>query len=366
MSLIPALTKRQIHQFVFQLASLLKGHLSLIEALELIASTGRDKALKHFLNQLMEQIRQGKPLHKVLAQYPKYFNRVFLQLVEIGENTGCLIMIMHQLAVYQNQQQLLQKKLIKALSYPLFVLSIALVISIVLLVKVIPQFAELFVQFKQDLPLLTRQVITTSSWLQQNGFYLLLFSLGCLLVLWVVKRISFLHSLASGLLIRLPFFGKVIMYGDIIKYSQTLKIMLTAKVSLNKAMKIAANLDVNMALQRQFARLALAVEHGEGIQQGSRQHKPYYKQHKQRYQKQYKRYAILPEYLIQVLSAGEKSGQLDQLLDILIDDYQQSFNHLVQVSMSLIEPLLMVFLGLFVGLLLLAVYLPLFDLGSLF
>ena len=360
MFLRASLTKKQVHQFTFQLANLLKGRLPLIEAMQLIASTSRSKAFKHFLNEVIEQISYGKSLHNILKQYPNYFNHVFLQLVKIGENTGSLTIIMMQLAGYQHQQQLLQRKLIKALSYPLFVLGFALVISMVLLVKIIPQFAELFLQFEQELPRLTERVIATSFWLQDNSLNVLLFTLGFLVMIWNVRRIKFLNRLIAELLIRLPFPGKMIVYRDVIKYSQTLQIMMSAKVSLNKALQVAANLDVNLALQQQFQKLALAVEYGTGINpQQSNKHPDLHKV-------QNKRYAVLPEYLIQVLSVGEQSGQLEQLLDVLIDDYQQNFNYLVQLSMSFVEPLLMVFLGLFIGLILLSVYLPLFNFGSLF
>ena len=264
---------------------------------------------------------------------------------------GCLAGILLQLAARQKEQQQLQKQLIKALSYPLFILLFALLMCAVLLLKVIPEFARLFQQFEQNLPVLTQQIIDLSAWLQEHitGLVIALSSLWLMLMLG--KRFYKMRNILAWLTIRLPFIGNMILYANIIQYSQTLKIMLTARVSLDKALNIASDLELNPSVKRQVKQLATTVQQGKSIRQ---------------YTTQGHSFGLLPPYMLQILSIGEETSHCSQLLDSLIADYQQRLHNMIQISMSLIEPALMLGLGLLIGLLIMAVYLPLFNLGNLF
>ena len=342
---------QQVHQLTFQLATLLQSQLPLIKALHLIAATSQEKALRKFLQHLITQIQQGRPLHAALADYPRLFNKLFIHLVNIGESMGCLGNILQQLALYQQEQQRLRKQLTKALSYPLFILVFTLIMCTVLLLKIIPEFARLFQQFKQELPTLTQQMIDLSAWMQAYSLHLTAIPATAWLVLLAGRRFHRIHKLLAWISIRLPLTGTMITYASVIKYSQTLHMILDAKVSLDKAMDIASDLELNAAIKQQLQQLAQAVQQGTSIQQ---------------YMLNPRNCRPLPTYMLQVLSIGEQTGQHSPLLHSLIHDYQQRFQSKVQLMISLIEPLFMLILGLLIGTLITAVYLPLFQLGNLF
>jgi protein transport protein HofC len=333
--------------FTRQLATLLQAGLPLVDALQLLAAEHPSAAWRCLLRQLADQVREGQPLSETLTEQPGIFPLIYRQLIAIGELTGNLDRCCLQLAQQQEAQLLLRRKVTKALRYPLFICAVALMVSMLMLVMVLPEFAKVYQSFDAPLPWFTQGLLKLSALLIAVGPYLALL-LGASLFgycRWLHPRPPWRRR-EQVLLLRLPLIARLVSGGAL---SQTFRILtmtqragLTLVEGLSAAALAADHLLYRQALEQVRRQIAEgeAFHHAMGLQ------------------------PLFPPLCRQLVRVGEESGSLDALLDKLAQWYERQTHELADTLAQTLEPLLMLVVGGIVGTLVIAMYLPIFQLGS--
>ncbi|HAT4515665.1 TPA: protein transport protein HofC [Serratia marcescens] len=322
--------------FTRQLATLLQAGLPLINTLQLLAAEHPSAAWRCLLRQLADQVREGQPLSESLAAQPSVFPLIYRQLIAIGELTGNLDRCCLQLAQQQEAQLLLRRKVTKALRYPLFICAVALLVSVLMLVMVLPEFAKVYQSFDAQLPWFTQGLLGLSALLIAVGPYLAPL-LGALLFgycRWLHPRRPWRQREQAALL-RLPLIARLVSGGALSQTFRILTMTQRAGLTLVEGLNAAALEQV----QRQIAE-GEAFHHALGLQ------------------------PLFPPLCRQLVRVGEESGSLDALLDKLAQWYERQTHELADTLAQTLEPLLMLVVGGIVGALVIAMYLPIFQLGS--
>ena len=334
--------------FSRQLSTMIDSGVPVVQALDVISS-GTDKpALQSLINEVRNDVAAGTQLAHALAKHGQYFDNMFCALVHVGEESGTLDTMLSRLADYQERMQQVQSKVRKALAYPFTVLSIALILTAFMLVKVVPQFESLYASFGGTLPMLTRIVIHISEFMQQWWWVLALLLIG----LFGSVIISYRRSLATRIrvtliLMRLPILGGLIKKAAIARFARTLSTMFSAGVPLVTALETVAEAVDNEIYREKILNMRDNVATGEQLHTSLRQFK-----------------SLFPNMVVQMIAIGEESGSLDTMLGKIADFYEEEVNNTVDTLSTLMEPLIMLILGVVVGGLVLSMYLPIFDMGS--
>ncbi|EFE97914.1 protein transport protein HofC [Serratia odorifera] len=334
-------------QFTRQLATLLQAGLPLVNTLQLLAQEHPCAAWRCLLADLGALVAQGQPFSEAIADYPQIFPQVYRQLIAIGELTGNLDRCCWQLAQQQDQQQKLQKKVVAALRYPLFVCTVALLVSIVMLVMVLPEFAKVYQSFDAPLPWFTQGLLALSSLLIDVGPYLLTITAGVVAGYW-----RYLHPHSDWqrreqrLLLRLPLIARLIAGGCLSQIFRTLNMTQLAGLTLVDGLNAA-----RLAIDNPFFRQAL-----ESIQQQLAQGVSFHRALGEQ--------PLFPALCQQLVRVGEASGTLDTLLGKLAQWHEQQTHELADTLAQTLEPVLMLTVGAIVGGLVIAMYLPIFQLGN--
>lgn len=334
--------------FSRQMATLINAGVPIVQSCTIISSSQNKHVLRQLINQIKHDIETGKTLAESLQQHPDLFNDLFCSLIDAGEQSGCLDIMLTQLATYKEKIETMKKKIKKAVTYPLFVLVFSLLITAALLVFVVPQFQTLFAGFDAELPSMTRKLIEISEFFQAYWATLLILAFGSLYLLIYAKNHS--PKLASSMersLLKLPVIGKIINHAAIARFSRTLAITFTAGLPLVDALKSVAGATGN----RVFMQASYTIRND--ITSGKPLHLAIENTH------------LFPNRVIQMIAIGEESGKLEHMLSKLADFYEQEVDLAIEVLSSLLEPIIMVILGILVGGLVIAMYLPLFKLGSI-
>jgi protein transport protein HofC len=334
-------------QFTRQLATLLQAGLPLVSGLQLLAAEHPSAAWRCLLREVSEQVRQGQPFSEVIAEQHAVFPLIYRQLIAIGELTGHLDECCLQLAQQQEAQQKLQKKVIKALHYPLFICAVALLVSILMLVMVLPEFAGVYQSFNAPLPWFTQGLLNLSTLLIDSGPWL-----AAILVCMAYTYLRRLHPQPQwrrreqAALLRLPLIAHLIKGGCLSQIFRILAMTQQAGLSLVDGLAAAA-LSVDNLFYRQ------AIDNiRQQISQGQTFHRALEQQ------------ALFPTLCQQLVRVGEESGSLDTLLGKLASWHEQQTFELADTLAQTLEPLLMLVVGGIVGTLVIAMYLPIFQLGN--
>ncbi len=338
---------RDIALFTRQLATLFQAGVPLLQSLEIIAEHFDQPLMRQLLASLKRDIEAGSSLASALRRHPRYFDPLYCNLVEAGEQAGALDNLLERIATYKEKSERLKARLHKAMVYPLAVIAVAIIVSSILLLKVVPQFQSLFAGFNAQLPLLTRAVISLSHFIQDHGAGLLATCLG----LGLGARLAFRRSsrLRDGLdasLLRLPLTGPLLHKAAVARLARTLATTFAAGVPLIQALEYAAGASGNNVHRQAVERIRLQVASGMQLNFAMRAS------------------GVFPAMAIQMTAIGEESGTLDHLLEKVAVHYEAEVDNLVDSLASLMEPLIMVVLGSIVGALVLAMYLPIFQLGT--
>jgi type IV pilus assembly protein PilC len=286
-------------------------------------------------------------LHEALAKHPLYFDDLFVNLVEAGEQAGALESLLDKIATYKEKTEALKKKVKKALFYPAAVLVVAIVVTIILLVFVIPQFESLFKGFGADLPAFTQFVIDMSKFVQSNGIFIAIVAAAAgYAFIYFKKRSKKMREFLDRLSLKLPIIGPILNKAAIARYARTLSTMFAAGVPLVEALESVAGATGNIVYEN--AVLAMRDEVSTG----------------QRLQRAMENTSLFPNMVIQMIAVGEESGSLDAMSGKVATFYEAEVDNAVDAMSSLLEPLIMAILGVLVGGLVIAMYLPIFKLGS--
>ena len=340
-------TAEDIALFARQLATMLNAGIPMVQSFEIIG-VGNDKpAVQKLVLSIKSDIETGNSLNQALAKHPLYFDDLFVNLVEAGEHAGALETVLEKIATYKEKTEALKKKIKKALFYPAAVLAVAVIVTVILLLFVIPQFESLFKGFGADLPAFTQFVVNMSRWMQTKGWTLLIFGTVAVFTFsYFYKRSRPMRQFLDKMSLQIPVIGPILKKSAIARYARTLATMFGAGVPLVEAMKSVAGATGNIIYQDAVLRMRDEIATG------------------MRMQRAMENTGLFPNMVVQMIAVGEESGSLDEMAGKVADFYESDVDAAVDALSSLLEPMIMVILGVLVGGMVVAMYLPIFKLGA--
>ena len=341
------ITPYDIAIFSRQLATMLSAGIPLVQGFEIVGNGHDNPAMRKLIQGIKVDLESGTALAEALSRHPLHFDDLYVNLVTAGEQAGALDTLLDKVATYKEKTENIKKKIKKALFYPAAVLVVAVIVTIILLIFVIPQFESLFKGFGADLPAFTRMVIDLSAFVQSKGLYLaVVVGGGIAFYIYTRKRSQKLREFEDRLMLKLPIIGNIIEKAAVARFARTLSTMFSAGVPLVEALQSVAGATGNIVYEK--AVLSMRDEVSTG----------------QRLQRAMENTGIFPNMVIQMIAVGEESGSLDEMSSKVADFYEADVDNAVDSMSSLLEPLIMAILGVLVGGLVIAMYLPIFKLGA--
>jgi len=337
----------QIIPFTRQIASMLGAGMTILASIETLAEQCDDPGFKSVLKHLSDVIESGEPLSEGLADYPQLFDDMYVNMVVAGEQSGEFAPIMKRLALIMTSSSRLKKKVKSAMTYPTVIISIAFLLAGGLIQFVLPTFAEMFSGFGKPLPALTQRLVDVSDFVKQWWYVLLPGVIAAVILFKKWKKTERGHLQFDEWMLKLPVFGILNQKACIGRFCRLLAQMISAGVPILKSMKVVAGSLGNLVLEKSVMAARLEVEQGNQISP-SLDAKPY-----------------MPVLMVRMLAAGEKAGKVEDMLDSVADSYEEEVETMLGTLTSLMEPFLMVFLGAIIGTIVLAMFMPIFNLGSL-
>lgn len=339
--------KKDVAVFSRQIATMLKAGLSLVHALEVCSQSTNKAHIRGLLLNLRSEVASGIDLSAALRAYPKLFNELYCDLVAAGEMSGNLDVMLDRIAIFQEKNQLLKANIKKAMTYPVSVMLVACVVVTVLLVKIIPSFESTFNGLGAELPSFTVWVVSLSEFVQNSWKNLVFAILGSLLVgyLGIAKspRIAYYFD---WFLLRLPLIGQMIYLGAISRFARTLATTYGSGMAMLKALEASAGAAGNTFLMAKINAIKEEVSQGSLLTVALQNS------------------GHFPPLLVQLSKVGEESGELEEMLNKAAETYEQLVEDSVDTMTSLLEPIIMSFLAVVIGGILVAMYLPIFQIGS--
>lgn len=341
------ITAADISIFSRQMATMQSSGISLVQALNVIIDGAEKKSYRDLVLGLKEEVESGKSFSVALKKYPLIFDELFCSLAAAGEQSGALDTMLNRIAIYKEKTENLKNKIKKAMYYPTAILIVAFIVSALLLIKVVPTFKKLFDGFGAKLPEFTLMVLSLSDFVQKHGLMILAFIGGTIyLMLYFYKRnVLFRHGM-QRLFLKIPILGEIINKAAIARFARTLSTTFAAGVPLNEALDTVAKSSGNIVYQDAINMIKDAISSGQNLQSSMQ------------------RTGVFPIMVVQMVAIGEESGSLEQMLDKVASIFEEEVNLKVDGLTSLLEPLIMAILGVLVGGLVIAMYLPIFKMGS--
>jgi type IV pilus assembly protein PilC len=333
--------------FARQLATMLAAGIPLVQAFEIVGNGNDKPSMQKLVLDIKMDVEGGTSLHEALAKHPLYFDDLFVNLVEAGEQAGALESLLDKVATYKEKTEALKKKVKKALFYPAAVLAVAVIVTVILLVFVIPQFEALYKGFGADLPAFTQLVINLSKFVQHDGLYVAIVIAGAVFTFFYFKKRSrAMREFLDRLMLKFPIIGPILNKAAIARYARTLSTMFSAGVPLVEALQSVAGATGNIVYENAVLRMKDEVSTGQRLQRAMEQT------------------GLFPNMVNQMIAVGEESGSLDEMSAKVATFYEAEVDNAVDAMSSLLEPLIMLVLGVLVGGLVIAMYLPIFKLAS--
>jgi type IV pilus assembly protein PilC len=333
--------------FSRQLATMLAAGIPLVQAFEIVGNGHEKPSMQKLILDIKQDVEGGTSLHESLAKHPLYFDDLYINLVEAGEQAGALENLLDKIATYKEKTEALKKKVKKALFYPAAVMVVAVIVTTILLIFVIPQFEALFKGFGADLPAFTQFVIDLSKFVQSKGIFIaIVLGAGGWAFVYFKKRSKRMREFLDRLILKLPVIGPILTKAAIARYARTLATMFAAGVPLVEALESVAGATGNIVYENAVLKMRDEVSTG------------------QRLQRAMENSGLFPNMVIQMIAVGEESGSLDEMSGKVATFYEAEVDNAVDAMSSLLEPLIMAILGVLVGGLVIAMYLPIFKLGA--
>jgi type IV pilus assembly protein PilC len=340
-------TAGDIAVFSRQLATMLAAGIPLVQSFDIVGAGHEKASMQRLILDIKGDVEGGVSLHEALAKRPLHFDDLFVNLVEAGEQAGALESLLDKVATYKEKTEALKKKVKKALFYPAAVLVVAIVVTIILLIFVIPQFESLFKGFGADLPAFTQMVVNLSKFVQSKGIYILIVVSAAFYAFFHFhKRSRKMRQNMDRLTLKLPIIGPIMRKAAIARFARTLSTMFAAGVPLVEAMESVAGATGNIVYED--ATLAMRDEVATGT----------------RLQRAMENTNLFPNMVVQMIAVGEEAGALDEMSGKVATFYEEEVDNAVDSMSSLLEPLIMAILGVLVGGMVIAMYLPIFKLGA--
>lgn len=342
-----AIKPADIAVFSRQMATMMKAGVPLVQAFDIVADGLENPSLRTLVLTIRDSVASGGGFAPSLRQHPKYFDDLFCNLVEAGEQAGALETMLDRIATYKEKTEALKAKIKKALTYPIAVVVVAIVVTGILLIKVVPQFAETFSSFGADLPAFTMFVLHLSELAQEWWLYIIIGLIGSFFVFKeAVKRSESFAYLVDKYMLKFPVIGQILYLSVMARFARTLSTTFAAGVPLIDALTSVAGAAGNRVYAEAIIKVREDVTTGIQLNTALRTR------------------SIFPTLLVQMSAIGEESGALDEMLDKVAVYYEEAVDNMVDSLTALLEPLIMSVLGVLVGGLMIAMYMPIFQLGS--
>jgi type IV pilus assembly protein PilC len=341
------ITPADIAIFSRQLATMLAAGIPLVQAFEIVGNGHENASMQKLILAIKADVEGGSALAEALAKHPLYFDDLFVNLVESGEQAGALETLLDKIATYKEKTEAIKKKIKKALTYPAAVIVVAFVVTIILMIFVIPTFEDLFQGFGADLPAFTRLVIDISQFIRDQGWFLAMIFVGAVYAfLYFQKRSRAMRHFLDRMTLKTPIIGPIMKKAAIARYARTLSTMFSAGVPLVEALESVAGATGNIVYEVGVLQMKDEVSTGQRLQQAM------------------ENTDLFPNMVIQMIAVGEESGSLDEMSAKVADFYEEDVDNAVDNLSSLLEPMIMSILGVLVGGLVVAMYLPIFKMGA--
>lgn len=341
------ITQEDITVFTRQLATMMKAGLPLMQAFEIVARGHANPSMTEMLMEIRGEVEQGTTLSRSFSRYPKYFDRFYCNLVSAGEMGGVLESLLDKLAVYKEKTQAIRKKVKTALTYPISVIAVAIGLVFVMMVFVLPAFKEVYANMGAELPALTQTVMDISEFFVSYGWMILIALGGAIYSFLKLKeRSPKIQRRMDALLLRMPIFGDIVRKATIARWGRTTATLFAAGVPLVDVLDSTAGAAGNLIYEEATQEIRTRVIQGLSMTSGMRATE------------------LFPNMMVQMSSIGEESGSLDDMLNKAAEFYEDEVDNAVGRLSAMMEPIIIVVLGLIIGTLLVAMYLPLFNLGN--
>lgn len=341
------ITPFDIAMLTRQLATMMKAGVPLVQSFDIVADGLENKGLQEMVLTIRNDVASGTSFAGALKKHPNQFNDLYCNLVDSGEKAGALEQMLDRIAVYLEKTELLKKKVKKAMTYPIAVVVVAIIVTAILLIKVVPEFESLFQGFGADLPVFTQMVIKLSEWLQTWWFVVLLGIVGFFVLFKEAKKRSRKFSdLVDKYVLKVPVVGEILDKSAVARFGRVLSTTFASGVPLVDALESVAGASGNAVYRDAITGIKNEVSSGTQLQAAMRQAD------------------VFPVMAVQLTAIGEESGNLDEMLEKVADHYEGVVDDMVDNLTALMEPMIMSVLGILVGGLIVAMYLPIFQMGQ--
>ncbi len=327
-----------------QFATMIRAGLPLMEVLNILAEQSEKRAIKSVLKEVERDVETGSSLTEALQKHPKVFNTFFVSMVKAGEAAGMLDTILDQIASYMEKVASIQRKVKSAVTYPVVVSIIAILITAFLMIKVVPVFEDILADLKGQLPLMTRITVGVSDALR-NNFLMLLFGLAAVIVaFWQIVKTKRGRQVWDRFKLTMPIFGPIFLKVSVARFTRTLGTLIRAGVNILNALEIVARTANNVIIEAAVYKTRASIQSGESIAAPLRES------------------AVFPPMVVRMIDVGERTGALETMLTKIADFYEDQVDAAVAGLTALIEPLMMVFLGFIIGFIVISMFLPMIKL----
>ena len=333
--------------FSRQLATMMSSGVPLVQAFDIVGRGHDNPSMQDLILSIKADVEGGTALAEALKKHPLYFDDLFCNLVHAGEQAGVLEELLHKIATYKEKTESLKGKIKKAMFYPAAVIIVAVLVTSIIMIFVIPQFQELFSSFGSDLPAFTQVVVAMSEWMQEWWWLLLLSAIATVYIFgYIWKRSRKFRHTVDKMLLKTPIIGVIVNKAALARFARTLSTMFAAGVPLVEALESVSGATGNVVYGEAVLRMREDVATGQSLQLAMKQQN------------------LFPHMVIQMVAIGEESGSIDGMLSKVADFFEEEVDNAVDALSSLLEPLIMVILGTLIGGLVIAMYLPIFQMGS--
>jgi type IV pilus assembly protein PilC len=331
-----------------QLATMLGAGVTLIQSIEMIGQGHAKESMRRLMGEVTDEVRGGNPLSSALRKHPLQFDELYCDLVETGEQSGALETIYDRIALYKEKAEALKSKIKKAMFYPIAVLVVALIVTLILLIFVVPQFEEIFAGFGAELPAFTLMVLGLSNFVQSYGVFIGAgIAAAAFLFVRAHRKSLKLRDFVDARILKIPVIGEILKKAAIARFTRTLSTTFAAGVPLIGALDSAAGASGNAIFRE--AILYIRREVSGGIQMHAAMRAT----------------NVFPDMVTQMVAIGEESGAVEDMLSKIAYIYEAEVDDMVDGLTSLLEPMIMAVLGVVIGGLIIAMYLPIFEMGAI-
>lgn len=335
--------KVDISRFTRQFATMIGAGLPMVQCLDILATQMENRELAKIITQVKDGVQGGATLSEALGRHPKVFDTLFCNMVEAGEVGGALDAILNRLALYREKADRLVRKVKGAMMYPTVIVIVAVLVTVGMLVWIVPVFAGMFGGLNAELPMPTQVILRISNFLQDNALYIIGGIIGFLFIFFWYKKTPGGALQVDKILLASPILGNLVRKSAVARFTRTLGTLLASGVSIIEALEITAKTAGNLVISNAINKSVLSIAEGDTITAPL------------------KETGVFPPMVTQMISVGEKTGGLDEMLNKIADFYDEEVDEAVSALTSVIEPIIIVFMGVVIGGIMIAMYLPMFD-----